>query len=107
MSRRWRLVILVIALAIVGVLIAQKDRDGDKRSGDAGFTDLDTALKPLTAQGWKLAIAPKEPGPYRLLSEGALKGSDAGQQAHVRDKSGEVIEEMKLEPTPGTERVIV
>ena len=94
MSRRWRLLILLLALGIVAGGIALNERNNG-RLGGGEFADIDKALAPLTAQGWKLAVAPKEPGPYRLLSSGPLRGSDAGQQGRVRDKSGQVIEEMK------------
>ncbi len=107
MGRRWRMVILLLALGGVGVAIALNERRNEHRPGAPPFTDIDTALVPETTNGWKLSIPPPQPGPYRLLPGGPVSGVGSGLQAHIRDKSGQVIEELKLEPIPGYDQAIV
>jgi hypothetical protein len=105
--RRWRLVIAVVVLAGIGVFAAMQERSNNKREGGPPFTDLNTALAPMRAHGWKVLVPPKDPGPYRMLPQEPGAGGGSGLQAHIKDKSGQVIEEIKLDPSPDTEQTIV
>jgi hypothetical protein len=107
MKRRWRLVVLLLAVAAVGIWMAFRDKPPGQGSSPASFTDLDTALAPVKAQGWKLLIPPKHPGPYRLRPEGPVSGVGSGVSAHIKDASGAVVEEIKLEPIAGADLTIV
>jgi hypothetical protein len=107
MKRRWRLVVLLLAVAAVGVWMAFGEKNPRQGSSQGSFTDLDTALAPLKRQGWELLVPPKHPGPYRLQTPGPVSGNSTGLNAHIKDASGAVLEEIRLEPIPGADLTIV
>ena len=107
MKRRWRLAVILVAVAAFGIWMALGEKPPWRGSSEASFTNLDTALAPVKAQGWELLVPPKHPGPYRLQPQGPISGNATGLSARIKDASGAVVEEITLEPIPGADLTIV
>ena len=110
MNRRW--LGLAFVLAVGGIMLWWQSRQAqpnpNKTSDNRAFTDLDAALA-AGAPGWKLHIPPPHPGPYRMLPEASVVVGDAksGAICRVRDTSGAVVEELKLEANPEFDQMVV
>jgi hypothetical protein len=107
MRQRWRLAIPLLVVGLIGVAIAIRYRQPEQQPGVRPFTDLDTAVAPDAAHGWKLAVSPRYPGPYRLQGAAASSGIGHGLTGRVCDANGAVLEELKLEPIQETDQSIV
>jgi hypothetical protein len=103
---------LAFVLAVGGIALWWQSRQAqptpNKTSTNRQFTDLDTALA-TELPGWKLHTPPPHPGPYRLLPESSLVVGDgkSGAICRVRDTSGAVVEELRLEGNPEFDQMVV
>jgi hypothetical protein len=105
MKRRLTWVWLGIAVLLGGLLLVDQYM---RSRGPAApqFTDLDAALAPEEAHGWKVEIPPKQAGPYRRLPGEPVLAAE-GMVCRLTNEQGAVVEEVKLQPIQGYDQAVV